>query len=168
MKYFKIFLALLASLTLAACAHNAENANSASSENSSVQTSQSASQAGAHQIIVTINGQDYRASLNDSQAAQSIISQLPLEQPFRDYSSSFDEKITDLEGNVSYQADENSHNPQAGDIAYWAPDNRLVFYWGDVAEYSGIHVIGRFDDSSAIEAVRNIGENDQVTIRLAE
>lgn len=167
MKYLKITAILLMSCLLVACSSNTKTSSNSNTAKSSSATSKTR-QINSHKIIVTIAGKNYTASLNDSQASQSLLKQLPLEQAFRNYGSGFDEKITDLKQPIDYKENENSHDPQAGDIAYWAPDNRLVFYWGDVAEYSGIHVIGRFEDASAAEAIHKINKNQKIQIRSAD
>lgn len=169
MKKVSLVVLSFLSMLLVACSNGQgtttdtpSTSNEATSSQSSTQESQS------HRILVTINDQDYSATLNDSQASRSLLEQLPLEQSFRDFSPGYDEKITDLENSINYQSDETSNDPQAGDIAYWSPDNRIVFYWGDVGAYNGIHVLGHFEDSAAVEAIRKLTPTDTVSMRQVD
>lgn len=140
--------------------------NSVSEPAESSETSMSANS--PHPVTVSIDGTEYTATLDDSQAAHSLMQQLPLTLSFRDFSAGFDEKISDLDQPLEYSQDENSTDPAALDIAYWSPDERLVFYYGDVSAYSGIHVLGQFDSESAQSAIENLSEDSTVNIRLAD
>ena len=124
----------------------------------------------ATQVVVTVSmdGHGWRAHLNDSQAAQALASRLPLTLTFRDFAQGFDEKIADLDQPLPFDQMSSGDDPSPGQIAYWSPDQRLVLYWGDVARYDGIHVIGAFDDPAAQSAVQALSPDSQVTITRAE
>ena len=115
-------------------------------------------------IQVTIDGTSYSARLNGTQAAESLKPLLPLTLSFRDFSSGFDEKIADLDQPLAFDQMPAGDDPAPGDIAYWSPDQRIVLYWGDVARYDGIHLIGSFDSDDAIEAIRSLTPSSSVTI----
>ena len=154
-------LVMALSLVILGACSTAENSSSQGTTSTEADTK-------SHNIVVTINGVDYRATLNDSKATQSLLEQLPLTLTFRDYASGFDEKISDLDQALDYGDDQYENDPDALDIAYWSPDERLVFYYGDVGAYSGIHVLGHFDSENAQEAITQLDEASTVTIRLAE
>lgn len=115
-------------------------------------------------IQVTIDGTVYPARLNGSQAAEALRALLPLSLSFRDFSAGHEEKIADLNQPLAHDQMPAGDDPAPGDIAYWSPDQRIVLYWGDVARYNGIHVIGSFDSQNAIEAVRSLTPSSSVTI----
>lgn len=113
---------------------------------------------------MTIDGTSYSARLNGTQAAESLKPLLPLTLSFHDFSSGFDEKIADLDQPLAFDQMPAGDDPAPGDIAYWSPDQRIVLYWGDVARYDGIHLIGSFDSDDAIEAIRSLTPSSSVTI----
>lgn len=118
-------------------------------------------------VVVTIGDTSYPAHLNDTQAALALAERLPLTLSFRDYSASMPEKISELDDALPFDQMPAGDDPQPGDIGYWSPDQRLVLYWGDVGQYTGIHVIGAFDDPAALLAVEALTPDSQVTITRA-
>ena len=96
-------------------------------------------------ITVNIGKQRLTAHLNQSIPARQLQRQLPLTLHFDSFGSGFDEKIADLSKSLSTTGTPTGANPRPGDIAYWSPQPRIVFYWGDVGYYDGIHIIGHFD-----------------------
>lgn len=128
-------------------------------------TSQTGSSEGTS-ISVTMNGTVYRAHLNVSTAAQDLISRLPLTLTYTQMAG-FEEKIGDLDSEIDLRYSSYVHDPNPGDIAYWSPSPRIVFYYRDVGAWDGIHVIGSFDeeDKEAAEEVLSEASHDfEVTI----
>lgn len=164
--------AALAALAATGCARAGEDrtgdTTSPSDTAESATTGSVTPESGRTRITVTINGVDHLAHLNDSQAAGSLVELLPLDLSFRDYSAGVQEKIADLDQPLAYEEMPAADDPVPGDIAYWSPDERIVLYWGDVGQYTGIHVIGAFDNEDTIEVVQSLTEDDQVRIALAE
>lgn len=137
---------------------SATQSTSASQSSSAVQSQNNNDEGSTtlEHISVTIGGQQYAATLYDNAAARDLASQLPLTLSFRDFGSGFDEKIGDLPNALSTEGMKDSDNGESGEIGYWSPQPRVVLYTGEVGEYSGIHIIGRFEDPSA--AVDTIGQ----------
>ncbi len=116
-------------------------------------------------IDITINSQTFSAHLNNSVASSELANRLPLTLSFRNFASGFHEKIGDLKSPLTIKGMSDADNPKPGDIGYWSPQPRIVLYWGDVSAYSGIHVIGSFDDrSSAINYIRRQSDPFKVVI----
>lgn len=162
MKKILLLITVLFTVVLAACS----NGVSTTSENDSSEPDQRMEKQ-TEAVVINIDGVDYRATLLDTSATRSLLAELPLEVTFRDYAAGFDEKIADLNKALDYGSDQYDHDPKALDIAYWSPDERLVFYYGDVGTYSGIHIIGNFDSEEALEAIENLNEDSKVRVRLA-
>ncbi|WP_261806474.1 cyclophilin-like fold protein [Lapidilactobacillus luobeiensis] len=104
-------------------------------------------------ITVTFGQHKLRAQLNTSSLATQLWRQLPLKLDFREFSSGFAEKIADLQRPLSIKGSPDAADPQTGDLAYWSPEPRVVLYWGDVGEYSGVHLLGHFIDRAAAAKV---------------
>lgn len=174
MKRLSFFILTGLILLLGACSNQTARNSSGSTNTNASSNSQTSSQADTETskdtiaIVVTIDGTDYAATLTDSTATQFLLEQLPLEASFRDYAAGFDEKITDLDQPLNLGDGTYRNDPQALDIGYWLTDERIVFYYGDVDAYNGIHVLGRFDSEDALSAIRNLTKNSQVRIRVAE
>lgn len=119
-------------------------------------------------IIVTIAGENLEATFFDNAAAHDLENQLPIHLTFRDFAAGFEEKIGDLPNELLINGMPEGEDPDIGDIAYWSPQPRIVFYWGDVSYYAGIHRIGRFNDvQKAIDIIERQSEPFEVTISAA-
>ena len=92
------------------------------------------------QIQVTANGKDIVFELNDCQAARDLCAQLPLSVEVADYSTN--EKIF-----YPPQALDISDAPQAnavaGTLAYYAPWDDVVMFYGDFGSASGLYILGQ-------------------------
>lgn len=100
----------------------------------------------------------------ENSAANALEKRLPMTLSFDNFGAGFDEKIGDLSTKLSTKKMPNSSDASAGEIGYWSPHPRVVLYYGHVYEYDGIHIIGQFDDSGAISALRNQTGKFTVTI----
>ncbi|MFC6260167.1 cyclophilin-like fold protein [Levilactobacillus fujinensis] len=108
-----------------------------------------------NRVQVTIAGQRLTAHFNQSQPARQLGQRLPATFRFNGMGAGNPERTSDLKQALRYQQTPNGANPRPGDIAYWSPQPRLVFYWGDVDYYAGIHVLGHFDQRQrAIKIIR--------------
>ncbi|HKG29034.1 MAG TPA: cyclophilin-like fold protein [Thermomicrobiales bacterium] len=68
---------------------------------------------------------------------------------------------------LSQEGAPEGHDPAAGDIGYWAPDDDLVFYYdSDAPFFNGIVRIGQFD--SEMDAIKRHSDDFSVTIERAE
>lgn len=108
-----------------------------------VPTSQPA--ANSTEIRVTIGESVLTGRLWDNATAHDLLAQLPLTLTFSDYNGL--EKIARLPGALSTEGAPAGDNPLPSDIGYYAPWSNLVFYYGDVGNFSGIVRIGQFDGS---------------------
>lgn len=118
------------------------------------------------QIEVQINGRKrLKATLNNSSAARQFTRELPKTMYFRNYMNGYEEKIADLHHPLSTKGMPKGNNAKTGEIGYWSPDQRIVFYWGNESYYQGIHIIGHFKRGTNLRPIRHLKSNDQVTIK---
>nr|WP_259395122.1 cyclophilin-like fold protein [Limosilactobacillus albertensis] len=117
------------------------------------------------QIEVQINNHEkLRATLNNSSAARQFSRELPRTMHFRNYMDGYDEKIADLHHPLTTKGMPRGNNAKAGEIGYWSPDRRIVFYWGNVSYYPGIHIIGHFTKNTDLQLIRHLNSSDKITI----
>lgn len=81
------------------------------------------------QIRLSFEGGEAIVRLNDSAAAQSFVSQLPMTQTFEDFNSI--EKICRLSEEIPTEGAEMGIDPSVADVTLYAPWNTLVFYCED-------------------------------------
>lgn len=163
-KYLKLayfFITILVAVALF-IHYNQQQSSSQVNLGGKVMTSKQSNSTIKHHVTINFNNQSFAATLNDSPATQSILKKLPLTVQFRTYGND-KEKIAGLPftpelGNYDYD-----DNGQAGKIAYWQPDNRLVIYYGSVGHYPGINVIGSFDDPKAAALLQKAPDDTKVT-----
>ena len=115
----------------------------------------------ATRISVTWGEQQVAYELNDSPAAQSFLSQLPLTVEVEDYSTN--EKIFYPEEELDI-SDSPLAQSGAGTLAYYAPWGDVVFFYGDYNENSGLFELGQA--VSGVELVS--GMSGTITIERME
>jgi hypothetical protein len=98
-------------------------------------------------IQITIGGQHFQATLDDSAAARDLAAQLPLTVQMSDHGGV--EKTGPLPAPLSLDGQPAGADPDVGDVGYYAPGNNLVLYYGDQSYYNGIVVLGRMHDDAA-------------------
>ena len=98
-------------------------------------------------IEITINGQHFLATLDDSAASRDLIAQLPLTLEMTDHGAV--EKTGPLPSRLSLDGQPAGADPDVGDVGYYAPGNDFVLYYGDQSYYSGIVVLGHLDGDAA-------------------
>jgi hypothetical protein len=114
-----------------------------------VQTDAGATQAEeTMQIRITIGGQRFAATLEDSAAADDLLAQLPVTVDMTDHGGV--EKTGPLPSPLSLDGQPEGVDPDVGDLGYYAPGNDLVLYYGDQSYFPGIVVLGRLDDDAAV------------------
>ncbi|MFD1671522.1 cyclophilin-like fold protein [Agrilactobacillus yilanensis] len=111
-------------------------------------------QASKRPIKVVIKGHVLKAHLYHNAAANQLYSQLPTTLKFQTADSNIKERTSDLKAPLSIKGMSAGENPKPGDIGYWSPQQRIVFYWGNVGYYEGIHVIGHFDTKQAAKIIK--------------
>jgi hypothetical protein len=109
-------------------------------------------------IRLTVQGRVVNATLNDSAAARDFASLLPLTLNLSDFHES--ERIADLPRRLSTTDAPESADPQAGDLAFYAPWGNLAIYYRDAPPASGVVVLGHLADGGA----EVLAAADQVTI----
>ena len=101
------------------------------------------------QIQITIDDQQFGATLEDSAAARDLTSQLPVTVAMVDHGGV--EKTGPLPSPLSTEGQPEGADPEVGDIGYYAPGNDLVLYYGDQSYFPGIVVLGQLDGDAASE-----------------
>jgi hypothetical protein len=130
---------------------------------------QQSSQAGANteasrmKILIQLEGRSLTATLENSEAARDFLSLLPLKLTLTDYNGT--EKIADLPRKLSTRGAPAGFDPDAGDVAYYAPWGNLAIFYRDFGWSSGLVKLGRLD--SGVELLRGRGPLE-VTIERAE
>jgi hypothetical protein len=104
-------------------------------------------QNGEAKINITIDGQQFQATLADSAAARDLAAQLPVTIDMRDHGGV--EKTGPLPMPLSMDGQRDGADPDVGDVGYYAPSNDFVLYYGDQSYYEGIAVLGRLYDGAA-------------------
>ena len=91
------------------------------------------------QVLVTDGTHEVVFALNDTPAAQSLYSQLPLEIELDNYGSN--EKIfyppEKLDGTDAIET-----SGEAGGLAYFSPWGNVVMYYSAFSQYPGLYVLG--------------------------
>ncbi|MFC6176967.1 cyclophilin-like fold protein [Companilactobacillus huachuanensis] len=117
-------------------------------------------------IDVQVGKKYLKGTLNNSSAAVSLKRKLPLKTVFVKGATGLNENTADLNFNLSTKKMPTGSSAQKGNIGYWSPDKRLVFYWGKVDYYDGIHIIGHFDSKDDLRIIKNMKDNQKVIIKL--
>ena len=107
------------------------------------------------QIAITVDGQRFTATLDDSAAAHDLLAQLPVTLEMVDHGSV--EKTGPLPGPLSLAGQPEGADPDVGDLGYYAPGNDLVLYYGDQSYFPGIVVLGRLDEGVAAQIAERRG-----------
>ena len=92
-------------------------------------------------IRLTVADQTFTAELHDNPSAQDLAAQLPLTLTFRDFNQV--EKLAALPQPLTLDGVPAGDDPDVNDIAYYAPNRSLVFYYGEVGYWNGIVRLGR-------------------------
>lgn len=106
----------------------------------------------ALQIQVQANGHTIAFELNDSPAARSLYSQLPMTVQVENYSSN--EKIFYPPNALEIGNTPLTSGGGEGRLAYFSPWGDVVMYYGDFGPYSGLYDLGRAVTGS--EWIRNL------------
>lgn len=113
-------------------------------------------------IRIETDGSAITATLNDSEAARDLASLLPLSVTLEDYAST--EKIATLPRRLSTTGAPAGSDPDAGDIAYYAPWGNLAIYYRDFRYSDGLVKLGRLD--GGVDVLRRA--NGRATIVRAD
>ena len=107
------------------------------------------------QIHLTLGDHRFAATLDDSDAADDLLAQLPVTVDMTDHAGV--EKTGPLPSPLSLDGQPDGADPDVGDLGYYAPGNDLVLYHGDQSYFPGIVVIGRLERGAAEQIARMDG-----------
>jgi len=112
-------------------------------------------------IMLTLADTELTATLVDSETTQDFLSLLSLTLTLSDYRET--EKISDLPRQLSTSGAPDGHDPEVGDITYYAPWGNLAIFYRDFAYSPGLVKLGRID--SGIEALA--GSSGEITVTVS-
>ena len=98
-------------------------------------------------IEISISGQRFTATLDDSAASRDLMAQLPLTVQMVDHGGV--EKTGPLPSPLSLAGQPAGADPDMGDLGYYAPGSDVVLYHGDQSYFTGIVVLGRMEGDAA-------------------
>lgn len=128
----------------------------------SADTKEEPAKADSMRIQIQGNGHTVVFELNDSQAARSLYSQLPLTIEVKDYSTN--EKIFYPPEELETEDTPLTEGGGEGRMAYFAPWGDVVMYYGDFGPYSGLYDLGAaLSGAEWIEAL-----SGEITMKAAE
>ena len=114
-----------------------------------------------HPIRLTIDGTDFAGTLSDNPSTNGLLALLPLTLSLRDFNGV--EKTAALPSPLILDGVPRGADPELYYIGYYAPDQVLVLYYGDVGFYNGIVRLGRFDPAAA-DLIRNLPDDTTITL----
>jgi hypothetical protein len=112
-------------------------------------------------ITLSLDDAELNATLVGSETTQDFLSLLPLTLTLSDYRET--EKISDLPRQLSTAGAPGGHDPEVGDITYYAPWGNLAIFYEDFDYSPGLVKLGRID--SGIEALA--GSSGEVTVTVS-
>ena len=115
-------------------------------------------------LLITIDGSQYAAELQDNPCATALKNELPVTLTFQDFGGQ--EVLADAPKKLPMSGMPASAGASPGDIGYYSPTGSIVFYYATVSPFPGIAHLGKFtEDVGFLASTR---ENLEVTISLAE
>ena len=118
---------------------------------------------GSTPLLLDVNGSTISARLDGSAVSDSLVEQLPLTLPVRDFGGQ--EKVADLPKPLDLDGAPAGSGAEPGLIGYYVPDQRLILYYEQVGYHAGIAPLGTFDDVPAIEGAP---DGTTLTLRIDE
>jgi hypothetical protein len=112
-------------------------------------------------ITLSLNDTELPATLVDSETTRDFLSLLPLTLTLSDYRDT--EKISDLPRQLSTAGAPDGHDPEVGDITYYAPWGNLAIFYEDFDYSPGLVELGRIE--SGIEGLA--GRRGEVTVTVS-
>jgi hypothetical protein len=94
-------------------------------------------------IRLSINGNQFTASLADNATARDFYALLPMTLTLEDYAAT--EKISTLPRKLTTAGASAGADPSVGDIAYYAPWGNVAIYYKDFGYSKGLVLLGRLD-----------------------
>ncbi len=91
-------------------------------------------------IIITVNGEKFSATLNNSAAAKDFADLFPLTLQLNDYAGT--EKVSDLSKRLSTSGSPAGCSANVGDITYYSPWGNLAIFYKSFGYASGLIKLG--------------------------
>lgn len=98
-------------------------------------------------IVLTLDGREVAATLDDNAASRAFFAQLPLTLTLADYAGT--ELVADLPSRLPTDGAPAGMDPSIGDITYYAPWGNLAIFYRDFGYASGLVLLGRVEGSVA-------------------
>lgn len=171
MKKFLVAISLVILVGLAGCGNNSTKSNTVSSVSLTQKSKKKATtkrKANIKKIKIRVNGHVLKAHLNNSSAGRAFAKRLPTTLTFVDFPGSNPEKMADLNYSLPTKGMPAGHAGNKGTIGYWSPDRRIIFYYGHVDYFPGIHIIGKFDSKNYVKVIKGMKNNTKVTFSIAK
>jgi len=116
------------------------------------------------QIRLTGDGVVLTATMLDNATSRDFLALLPLTLTLRDYSQT--EKVSDLPRQLSTDGAPEGHDPEIGDIAYYAPWGNLAIFYRDFGYSVGLVHLGTIDAGG--DQLGSVGGEYTVTLEPAD
>lgn len=163
------WLPFLGVLFLVGCASQ-EEPQAIQKENSAIEVNQPTDSTGEQsrlsesereemEVIMTIDGEVYPITLNDSEAANNFKDRLPITLTLSDYAST--EKVSDFPSPLDLGDSPRGHQPVAGDITVYEPWGNLAIFYKEFNYSSGLVSLGTIDDG--VDMLMNHATDFEVT-----
>lgn len=104
-------------------------------------------------LKITIANREFKATLNDSEAAKQFVTFLPMEVRMNEHNGN--EKYYNLPNSISGRAI-NPGKVKSGELKIWASDTLVLFYAPSHTSYYYIS-IGQIDDTSGLNEALGSG-----------
>lgn len=115
-------------------------------------------------ILLTVNGTDLPATLNDSATARDFASLLPLTLSLSDFHRN--EKIADLPKRLSIKGAPSGTAANAGDLTYYSPWGNLAIFYRDFGHSQGLVSLGHID--APLDPLISIADGTTLTVVAAQ
>ncbi|MGW0875472.1 cyclophilin-like fold protein [Streptomyces sp. NPDC002740] len=113
-------------------------------------------------IRLTIDGHSVDATLNDSATAQDFAALLPLTLDLDDFQGT--ERVADLPRRPSAEGAPTSSDPEAGDLAFYAPWGNVALFYRDGRPSPGLVILGHLTNR---DDIARLADADRVRIQAA-
>lgn len=110
-----------------------------------------------------IDGRAVSGELFENPVARQLGDLLPLTLSFDDYNDV--EKVAQLKRELALDGVPDADEPHPGEIAYYAPLQTLVLYYGSPGAWPGLVRVGTFDYD--LDALRSLGNGTLISIAQA-
>jgi hypothetical protein len=160
---WSLILVAIAATTLAACGGGSGGTAITTPQPVAPGTTTEIEEGSQVELRLRVGGTVLRATMLDSETTRDFISLLPLTLTLSDYAQT--EKVSDLPRRLSTAGAPDGVDPDAGDIAYYAPWGNFAIYYRDFGYSSGLVKLGSID--SGVDELARMRSDFTVIIELA-